>query len=90
MKAEEFIVYLEEISGLVYRQWRDETYCQVMDKAIAAAKKTVPQKVKRDPFGVECPHCGGRVILPSTYTFGGKMISIRCDNCYSCGQALDW
>lgn len=90
MNAEEFIVYLEEINGLVYRQWCDETYCQVMDKAIAAAKKTVPQKVKRDPFGVECPNCGGRIVLPSTYTFDGKKIGIRCDNCYSCGQALDW
>ena len=24
-------------------------------KAIKAVKKTIPQKVKRDPFGVECP-----------------------------------
>lgn len=52
--------------------------------------KIIPQKVKRDPFGVECPNCGGRIVLPSTYTFGGKMINIRCDYCYSCGQALDW
>ena len=90
LNAEVFIDCLEDISRLVYREWCDETYCQAMDKAIAAAKKTVPQKVKRDPFGVECPNCGGRVVLPSTYTFGGKMICIRCDNCYSCGQALDW
>lgn len=90
MNAEVFIDCLEDISRLVYREWCDETYCQAMDKAIAAAKKTVPQKVKRDPFGVECPNCGGRVVLPSTYTFDGKMICIRCDNCYSCGQALDW
>lgn len=52
--------------------------------------KTISQKVKRDPFGAECPNCGGRIVLPSTYTFGGKMINIRCDYCYSCGQALDW
>ena len=90
LKTEMLIDCLEDISRLVYREWCDETYCQVMDKAIAAAKKTVPQKVKRDPFGVECPNCGGRVVLPSAYTFGGKKVAIRCDYCYSCGQALDW
>ena len=90
LNAEVFIDCLEDISRLIYREWCDETYCQVMDKAIAAAKKTVPQKVKRDPFGAECPHCGGRVILPSTYTFHGKMVGIRCDYCHHCGQALDW
>lgn len=63
---------------------------EALDRAIEIVNKAIPQKVKRDPFGAECPHCGGRVILPSTYTFGGKMIGIRCDNCYSCGQALDW
>ena len=64
--------------------------CEALDKAISAVKKTIPQKIKRDPFGVECPNCGGRVVLPSTYISGGKMIGIRCDYCYSCGQALDW
>jgi len=63
---------------------------EAIDEAIEAVEKTIPQKVKRDPFGVECPNCGGRIVLPSTYTFGGKMINIRCDYCYSCGQALDW
>lgn len=53
-------------------------------------EKTVPQKIKRDPFGVECPNCGGRVVLPTTYTFNGNMIGVHCDYCYSCGQALDW
>lgn len=90
MNAEVFIDCLEDISRLVYREWCDETYCRAMDKAISAAKKTVPHKVKRDPFGVECPNCGGRVVLPSTYTFNGKMVGVRCDYCYSCGQALDW
>lgn len=104
LKAEEIIDCLEEISRMVYRLYEDETYCQVMDKAIAAAKKTVPQKVKHDPFGVECPNCGRRVVLPSTYTFSSNFnnnmidvqtfnnnrVDIRCDCCYSCGQALDW
>lgn len=63
---------------------------EAIDEAIKAVKKTVPQEVKRDPFGVECPNCGGRIVLPSTYTFNGKMIGTRCDYCYSCGQALDW
>ena len=104
LNAEVFIDCLEDIGRLVYREWCDETYCQAMDKAIAAAKKTVPQKVKRDPFGVECPNCGRRVVLPSTYTFSSNYnnnmidvqtfnnnrVGIRCDYCYSCGQALDW
>lgn len=90
MKAEELIDCLEDISRMVYRQWCDETYCQVMDKTIKAVRKTIPQKVKYDLFGAECPNCGGRVTLPSTYTFNGKMICIRCDYCDSCGQALDW
>lgn len=90
MKTEMLIDCLEEIDRMVYRQWCDETYCQVMDKAIIAVKKLIPQKVKRDPFGVECPNCGGRIALPSTYAFDGKKICIRCDYCYSCGQALDW
>lgn len=81
-----------------------EGQCKAIDEAIAAVEKTIPQKVKRDPFGVECPNCGGRVVLPSTYTFSSKFnnnmidvqtfnnnrIGIRCDCCYSCGQALDW
>lgn len=90
MKAEEIIDCLEEISRMVYRLYEDEIYCQVMDKAIKAVKKTLPQKIKRDPFGAECPNCGGRVTLPSAYTFGGKKVDICCDYCYSCGQALDW
>lgn len=78
--------------------------CEAIDEAIAAVEKTIPQKIKRDPFGVECPNCGGRVVLPSTYTFSSNFnnnmidvqtfnnnrVSIRCDYCYSCGQALDW
>jgi hypothetical protein len=67
----------------------EEQY-KAIDEAIAAVEKTIPQKVKRDPFGVECPNCGGRIVLPTTYTFNGNMIGIRCDCCYSCGQALDW
>lgn len=63
---------------------------EAIDEAIKAVQKTIPQKVKRDPFGTECPNCGSRIVLPSTYTFGGKKIGIRCDCCYSCGQALDW
>ncbi len=64
--------------------------CEAIDEAIETVKKTIPQKVKHDPFGVECPNCGGRIVLPTTYTFNGNMIGIRCDYCYNCGQALDW
>ena len=52
--------------------------------------KSVPQKVKYGQFGVECPRCGGSVVLPTTYTFKGQTIGIHCNYCYNCGQALDW
>lgn len=65
---------LEEIKGIIYR----------------LCEKNIPQKVKYNSFGVMCPHCGGYVILPTTYTSNGEKIGIRCDYCYSCGQALDW
>ena len=97
MKAEEVIKHLKQlgyaVSTKAYALYCDsiaEDQCEAVDKAIAAVKKTIPQKVKRDPFGVECPNCGGRVVLPTTYTFNGNMIGVRCDYCYSCGQALDW
>lgn len=66
--------------------------------------KSIPQKVRHNKFGVECPRCGGCIILPTSYTFSNNFnnnmvnyhtfsnntIGIRCDYCYSCGQALDW
>lgn len=96
MKAEEIIKRLESFKDMIhikhgfYDKYIDEENCKIIDKAIEVVNKVIPQKVKRDPFGAECPNCGGRVVLPSTYTLGGKMIGIRCDYCYSCGQALDW
>ncbi len=88
-----YYLYGEDSIGDRYYFYGEETVtkdCEALDKAISAVKKTIPQKVKRDPFGVECPNCEGRIVLPSTYTFDGKKIGIRCDYCYSCGQALDW
>lgn len=67
----------------------EEQY-KAIDEAIKAVKKTIPQKVERDPFGVVCPNCGCHVVLPSTYISGGKTIGIYCNYCYSCGQALNW
>lgn len=100
MNAMETMITLKSLRNAIYAMGglsvcRDnqsiigEQY-EAIDEAIKAVNKTIPQKVKRDPFGVECPNCGGRIVLPNTYAFDGKKICIRCDYCYSCGQALDW
>lgn len=91
MKAEEFIDYLEDINRLVYRQWCDETYCQVMDKAIAAAKKTVPWKVTHEATLYKCctcPYC--KNVVDEFTEFSGNKVRARVAHCKFCGQALDW
>lgn len=97
MKPEEVIKHLKQLgyaastkAYALYCYSIAEEQCGAIDEAIKAVEKTIPQKLKRDPFGAECPNCGSRIVLPTTYTFGGKKIGIRCDCCYSCGQALDW
>ena len=91
MKAEVFIDCLENISRLVYREWCDETYCQAMNKAIDAAKKTTPQKVTHEATLYErctCPNCKN-VVDRFTDFLGGK-VRVRIKFCNFCGQALDW
>lgn len=111
MKASEVIKHLKQLryaastkAYALYCNSIAEDQCEAVDEAISAVEKTIPQKVKCDPFGVVCPNCGRRVVLPSTYTFSSNFnnnmidvqtfnnnrVGIRCDCCYSCGQALDW
>lgn len=91
MKAEEVIDCLEEISRLVYRQWCDETYCQVMDKAIKAVKKNIPQKVTHEatlPSCCTCPNC--KNVVDEFIAFLGGKVRVRVKYCKFCGQALNW
>lgn len=92
MTTEEVLKRIEHIKNVHYFHEIKLTLkdCDALNRAMCAVEKTIPQKVKRDPFGADCPNCGGRVVYPTTYTFDGKRINIRCDYCFSCGQALDW
>lgn len=91
LKAEVFIDCLEDISRLIYRQWCDETYCQAIYKAIAAAKKTVPQKVTHEATLYKCctcPYC--KNVVDEFTEFSGNKVRVRVEHCEFCGQALDW
>ena len=91
MKAEEIIDCLEEISRMVYRQYEDETYCQVMYEAIKAVKKTIPQKVTHEATlqrCCTCPYCKG--VVDEFTEFLGKKVRVQFKYCNFCGQALDW
>lgn len=92
MTAEEVLERIEYIKNVHYFYEIKMTLkdCDALNKAMCAVEKTIPQKVKRNPFGIECPNCGSSIVLPTTYTFDGKKICVRCDYCSSCGQALDW
>lgn len=82
---------LEDISRLVYREWCDETYCQAMDKAIKAVKKTIPQKITHEatlPRCCTCPNC--KNVVDEFTDFLGKKVRVQVKYCRICGQALDW
>lgn len=91
MKTEMLIDCLEDISRLVYREWCDETYCQAMDKAIKAVKKTIPQKVTHEATLYKCCTCPNCKNVVDEFTdFLGKKVRVQFKYCNICGQALDW
>lgn len=91
MKTEMLIDRLEEIDRMVYRQWCNETYYQVMDKAIKAVKKTIPQKVTHEATLYKCctcPNC--KNVVDEFVDFLGGKVRVLVKHCKFCGQALDW
>ena len=67
-------------------QWDIETLQNVIERAIKALEKQVPQKVKKYKGLNEtaCPECG---IAFGYYDYDDNE---KFDYCYNCGQKLDW
>lgn len=66
-------------------QWDIETLQNIIERAIKALEKQVPQKVKKykELNETACPECG---IAFGYYEYDDE----KFDYCYNCGQKLDW